>query len=87
MRTWQEESKREQAKENIKFNLFALGMSIIATTVVYYFTGMWKPVLIGCLLGFGLIALFPLICKLLDVTTKFICNYLDKKWENWWKYL
>jgi hypothetical protein len=56
-------------------------------SILYILFGVWLPVVFGVVFAWCLVVGLPFFFKSIKPLTNKVVDFLDKKWENWWKYL
>ena len=87
MRTWKEEHEREDAITRIEHTVLIGCIGLVLTGILYILVGDWLPAVVGVVITWCLAVGLPLLFKSIKPLTNKVVHFLDKEWENWWKYL
>lgn len=87
MRTWQDECRRDDAIRRVDLTIFTICIGIVLVGFTYAIWGVWIPTVLGVVMGWFVIAGLPILFDRVSVLRNKVIGFLDKKWENWWKYL
>ena len=87
MRTWKEEHEREDAIMRVEHSVLIGGIGLILIGILYALVGVWIPAVFGVVFTWCLVVGLPLFFKSIKPFTNKVVDFLDKKWENWWRYL
>lgn len=87
MRTWKEEHEREDAIVRVEHSVVIGCIGLVLTGILYILVGEWLPAVLGVVITWCLVVGLPLFFKSIKPLTNKVVHFLDKKWENWWKYL
>lgn len=87
MRTWKEEHEREDAITRVEHSVLIGCIGLILIGILYILVGVWLPAVFGVVFAWCLVVGLPLFFKSIKPLTNKVVDFLDKKWENWWRYL
>lgn len=87
MLNWQDECRREDAIGRLGFTILIGCVGIILVGITGTIWGLWIPTIIGIAIGWCVVVGLPILFKGISVLRDKVVIFLDKKWENWWRYL
>lgn len=87
MWNWQDEWRRDEAIDRLSLTISMGCVGIILVGITETIWGLWIPTIIGVALCWCIVVGLPILFKGISVLRDKVVMFLDKKWENWWKYL